>query len=94
MCIEASVRVSSVDVQELEAPPMHLSILTRNLCCMRAEQFRCHILTFPVPDSHDALCEMGRTPVVTTFLTEADSDENCGPEVVPVDTDDEIGQCG
>ena len=44
---EASVRVSSVDIQELEAPPMHLSILTRNLCCMRAERFRCHILTFP-----------------------------------------------
>ena len=31
--------------------------------------------------------------VVTTFLTEVDdndSDQNCGPEVVPVDTDDDL----
>ena len=48
-----------------------------------------------VPASHDALIETGRRfpSVVTTFLTEADSDDsdqNCGPEVVPVDTDDEL----
>ena len=46
-----------------------------------------------VPVSHNALFETGRRfpPVVTTFLTEADSDDqNCGPEVVPVDTDDEL----
>ena len=54
---------------------------------MRAERFRCSDLS-TVPAS----CETGRRspPVVTTFLTEADSDENCGPEVVPVDTDDEL----
>ena len=52
-----------------------------------------HSVLSTVPASHDALCETGRRfpPVVATFLTEADSDDqNCGPEVVPVDTDDEV----
>ena len=50
---------------------------------------------FTVSASHEALIETGRRfpSVVTTFLTEADSDDsdqNCGPELVPVDTDDEL----
>ena len=48
-----------------------------------------------IPASHDVFIETGRRfrSVATTFLTEADSndsDQNCGPEVVPVDTDDEL----
>ena len=47
-----------------------------------------------VPASHDALIKAGRgfPSVVPSFLTEADSDDSdqdCGPEVVPVDTEDE-----
>ena len=87
----------SADVQEPEVSLALLSTPTRNLCFMRVERLRCHILIVPFPQSQlrmmHSLRQAGGPPVVPTFLTEADSDDsdqNCGPEVVPVDTDDEL----
>ena len=82
------VRACSVDIQEPEAPPVLLSSGTISVS---------HSDLSTVLASHDALIEKGRRfpSVVTTFLTEADSDDsdqNC-PEVASRHRR-QIGQCG
>ena len=91
------VRHCSADVQEPEVSLALLSTSTRNFCFMRVERLRCHIMLVPFPQSRlrmmNSFGQAGGPSVVPTFLTEADSydsDQNCGPEVVPVDTDDEL----